>query len=146
MARTAEQAAKLSSQIWAALGYLAGKRTDRDQIVEGSRTPVKLRVTGTVGRAKVDEAIDGHLARSHSQTKASTSAAKADHVVAILLAELPEKDRYFAVKTIAEEAEATGELPPVTKEQLAEANQFLKRLRSTKQKTTSGAIVFELKG
>jgi hypothetical protein len=86
------------------------------------------------------------LVRSHAQTGSSKSAAKADHVVALLLAELPEKDRYFAVKTIADEAEATGALPPVTKEQLAEAKQFLLRLRATKQTTKSGAIVFELKG
>jgi hypothetical protein len=139
--RTADASAKLSSILWGALGYLSKKRTKRDLIAVGESTKVDVTITGTIGRAKIEEHVSGSLSLSPDQTTA-TSTIDADAIVALLLAKVP--DKAAAMQEITAAKEKTKSLPAVTKLQRDEAKQWLARLRSSKPKVKAGAMVFAL--
>lgn len=141
--RSADTAAKLTSILWAALGYLAKKRTKRDLITVGDDTKVDVTITGTVGRSKIEEHVTGMLTLSPDQTTA-TSSIDIDAVVAVLLEHVPNKA--FICKKIIETKEQTKALPVVTAEQRTEAKQLLTRLRSSTPAVKAGAMAFAIAG
>ena len=141
--RSADTAAKLSSILWGALGYLSKKRTKRNLITVGDETKVDVTITGTVGRSQIEERVTGTLTLSADQTTA-TSSIDTDAIVAILLQHVPNKA--FVMKQITETKEKTKALPVVTAEQRAEAKQFTTRLRSSTSKVKAGAMAFAIAG
>lgn len=145
MARPADQSATLSTILWAALGYLAGKRTDKTLLTVGESTKVDVTITGKIGRKSINEHICGSLKLNPDGSKAKNSAAPAAHIVALLLAEFPDDARRAEViAKIVSTKERTKQLPTVTAAQTDHAKKFLARLRSSTTTKVSGALVFSL--
>lgn len=143
--RPADTAAKLSTILWAALGYLAKKRTDKTLIPVGKGTKVNVTIEGTVGRAKICERLSGVLELSPDGSRAKACDAPAAQVVALLLRSLPDDAaRAKATAAIVAEKERTKQLPNVTAAELDHAKQFLTRLRSSTTQKVAGALVFAL--
>jgi FtsZ-binding cell division protein ZapB len=139
--RSADASAKLSSLLWSALGYLSKKRVKRDLITAGESTKVDVLISGTIGRSKIEERVNGSLTLSEDQTTA-TSTLDTDAIVALLLAKLDSKAA--VMQEVTSVKESTKALPAVSDEQREEAKQWLARLRSSKMQTKAGAMVFAI--
>ena len=143
--RPADTSAKLSTILWAALGYLAGKRTDKTLLSVGESTKVDVTITGKIGRKSIEEHICGSLKLNADGEKAKNTAAPPAHLVALLLAELPDDTkRAEVIERIVKSKESTKQLPKISKGQLDHAKQFLTRLRSSTTTKVAGALVFSL--
>lgn len=134
-----EEAAR--NALWHALGYRAKKETNRDALAAGE-TPVKVTIAGQVGKQKVREKLEGMLSVSPDQVKASSSAAEANAVVALLLEALPKTRRAKFAADLAAEFKRRGELPTASPDAIAEAKQLLIALRSQSSETSRGAVRF----
>lgn len=148
--RDATAAGKLSAQLWAALGYLAGKRKNRD-LIDAKPTRVDVIIEGKVGRSKICEHVVGVLALGQPGQRAATEACDLVHLVALLLAELPDRDKFK--KVVAEfhaENKRLPGLPPNPDgsdgcdQWIANTEQWLSLLRSHRMKPVAGAITFEV--
>jgi hypothetical protein len=139
--RDATAAGKLSAQLWAALGYLAGKRKNRD-LIDTKPTRVDVIIEGKIGRSKICEHVVGVLSLGQATQRASTEAADTNHLVALLLRVCP--DEAAAKKSIAEYHAKHKRLPDATEAEIEAAKQFLALLRSHVVKPVAGAITFEV--
>lgn len=143
--RAADTAAKLSAVLWGALGYLAKKRSDNTLLDAGQETKIDVTITGKIGRKAICERVAGKLSLGQDSQRASQKSAPPAHVAALLLAALPDdRTRATVMEAIVTDKERTSRLPPVTTEQLDQADQFLKRLRSSTITRTGGSLVFQL--
>ena len=145
MGRSAAQTAKLTSTLWAALGYFAKKRTVRESLPEpGGDTPIDVRIVGTVGRSKIDEQLRCKLSIGPPQPRADVSAAKPGEVIAYLLSRFEEKDRH-AIAAELQSGWTKSETVPQVSDQIAEeAKQMMAELRTKRTKTVAGSITAAL--
>ena len=139
--RDATAAGKLSAQLWAALGYLAGKRKNRD-LIDPKPTRVDVIIEGKVGRSKICEHVVGVLALGQPGQRASTEAANVPHLVALLLRTCA--DEAQVKKSIAEYHAKHKDLPEATEAEIEAAERFLALLRSHVTKPVAGSITFEV--
>lgn len=148
--RDATAAGKLSAQLWAALGYLAGKRKNRD-LIDDKPTRVDVLIEGKVGRSRVCEHVVGVLQLGKPGQRASSAACDMVHLIGLLLAELPDRDKFK--KTVAEFHAKNKRLPDLPKnaddsdgfdQWIKSTEQFLALLRSHGMKAVAGAITFEV--
>lgn len=139
--RTEAEAGKLSAILWAGLGYLAKKREKRDLIPPGD-TRVDVLIEGRVGRSKICEHVVGRLHLAAPTQSASSSAADAAHVVALLLAAVPEAAELQ--QSIAKFHAANKTLPSIDPAAIEAARAWLSLLRSHVPTTKAGALTFEV--
>lgn len=133
--------------LWCALGYLAGKRADRSALTPGESIPMALNIAGKFGRSSVNESIIGSLELGQSTESATSSAAPADKIAALLLRELGDDNaQAAAMLKIANAFQENGMLPAVDEAQLSRVQIWLKRLRSSVTTSKSGALVFVING
>lgn len=145
--RPADTAAQLSAILWGALGYLAKKRANKSLLTIGDASKVDVLIEGKIGRKTISERVCGSLKLNADGSRASMESADPVHVVALLLAKLPDDNaREAAIADIIAEKERKKRLPAITAEQLDHAKQFLLRLRSSTTTKVSGALVFTLQG
>lgn len=145
MARAADKELKLSSHLWAALGYLAKKRTDRELITEGSSTVIDVAITGKVGRSSITQVIAGKLQLGKSSMRASSEAAPTNQVVALCLQALPDDQaRAKFIERTIQAKEKAGVLPAVPEPLIKTVEAFLTRLRSSSESKKAGDLRFDL--
>lgn len=142
MATVAQQADR-QNYIFAALAYLAKKRTNRDQLTVG-KTTISGKIEAQVGRAKpIRLPFSGTLHVADDQKKASSSGPDTAHLLALCLAEMAPATRYKILHKLPEQFAAKQQLPSAEQELQAQAKHLLERLRSQTQKTTRGSVTFE---
>lgn len=142
MGRSAAEEARLQSVVLASIEYMAGKRVRREHLDAGSETRVQGVINATVGRARIELPFARVLSVGHEQTSASSSKPDETLVVAWLLDQLPESERDSVLARLPEEFARLGTLPSVTDKRREQAEELLKRLRSSKTVTKRGAVVF----
>lgn len=142
--RTANAAAVINSKLWCALGYLAGKRSDRE-LIEPGAYKTRLNISGLIDGKKVADDIAGQLMLGQPSTRASSTAAPVDHVVAMVLAALPDEEARHKLMLRAELHFAEHQcLIPVPEASIETAKLWLARLRSHKTASVSGSLTFQL--
>lgn len=138
-------AALRESIVWAALAYVAGKRTQRDLLADGSNTKLAVDVTALInGRAKFSATVDGVLHVGEPAAVASSSAPDAATLLALALLELTPKQRDKFAANVLAHFEKTQRLPDVADASIENAKALLKRLRATKNETRRGSVSFAI--
>lgn len=137
-------AATKEAVVWASLVYLAGKRSQRDLLADGTETKVAIEVVALVnGRSKFSSSLAGRLAVGSPSTSASSSGPDTAELIAALFHELADPaDTVKAMLKIQSQFEATGALPKVKPESVAPVEAWLKRLRSRSTTTKRGSVTF----
>ncbi|QDV26920.1 hypothetical protein [Aureliella helgolandensis] len=142
--RSADTAANLSTILWAALGFLAKKRTDKSLLPVETPTKVDVTIEGKIGRKQICERVIGYLNLGTDGQRSATSAADPVRVTALLLAQVPTEKRAEVIAGIIAVKESTSQLPSVHETYIEQADQFLKRLRSSTMATVKGSVTFAL--
>ncbi len=143
-ARSQVENDRRASILWTVLAKVAAKRARRDLLADGSQTSIECDISAKIGRASFTDQFSGQLFVGQESTKASSSAPDADHVVALLLSELPEEQRARVVERIAKAFEKSGQLPDVDPKIVTHAAAWLKRLRAKVSQKVAGAVTFQL--
>lgn len=142
MATKVEQL-KRTSILLAAIGHYAGKVVNRSHLVDGSDTPIKAEISGSVGRASVSLAVGGILSVGSPATVAKSVAPDTTTLVACLLAELPsDTERAKVMAKYAKHYAETKSLPDPGKAMITTAKAWLKGMRSTTPQTKAGSVSF----
>jgi hypothetical protein len=133
-----------SAAAWAALGYVAEKEGDRDQLGDSASFAVDLSITGSIDGQPIDQAISGRLNIGKGCVKASSVAPNVSHVIGCILGKLNEATRAKVLRELPEEYAAGGQsLPAVAVGLVNQADGLLAALRSTKQVASRGPVKCE---
>ena len=132
---------KINAILWASLEKAAGTRGKgtREHLVAGSKTPVDLTVSGTVGKTLVGCTLSGDLTVSHDGTFQSTKSVDPIYLLAYALALMPKTRRQVVLSELPTQFASTGELPEVDQ---AAAAALLPKLSTKVTKPKSGAVSF----
>lgn len=142
--RTADAAAILNSKLWCSLGYLAGKRSDRDLLEPGDYRS-RIGISAVIDGKKVSDELVGSLVLGQPSQRASSSAAPVDHVVACVLAALPDEEaRHKFMQRVESYFLEHGCLVPIPDSAIETAKLWLARLRSHRTTTVSGTLTFQI--
>ena len=145
MARSQEQAARRSAILWAALGYFAKKRTEREHLPEpGGDTMVDLTIEGKIGRAKVSENLRCKLSVGAPQPRADVAAAKPVDVIAYLLSRFEDEDRAEIAAELKNGWTDAETVPRVCETIATEAQNLMAELRTNRTKTVAGSVTAQL--
>ena len=145
MARTAKQNLKFSSYLWAVLGCMAKKRTDRSLIDVGSKK-VDLTIVGKIGSARIDEHVAGTLQLGGQQMKAKSTAAPSAEVLAFVLSQLPDSKRFSVMQKLKNTWASKKSVPKVSDDEVKAAKQLLSELRASTKQTVAGNLTFAIEG
>ena len=145
MAKAKPNATMLDAALWAAMHYAAAKEWDknpdaRGQLTAGSQHQVVVGLIGKIAGFPIARELVGELTVGHPTTVASSSTPDAAKVLAHLLDLVDPKVAASIVATLPEIFAATGQLPDVTPESMAQAEGLLTRLRSKGTQTRRGVV------
>lgn len=107
----------------------------------GRRYHVSAAITGDVDGAPFHQEIAGDLVVNHDVEKSSSSACDPNHLIAVLLSEMPATRRKRLIEELPERFAAAGcNLPEVSDDLLDAAKSLADRLRVKTTKTVKGPI------
>lgn len=122
----------------------AKKQGDRTQLVGGDAFPVDLKISGTVGKLKVEESISGNLSIGHDFAKNSNNGIAPTKVIAWLITQTPEPakcaEQLRAFAKATKEGETLGD--NITADQEAQAKQLLSLFNQVETKVSKGSVSF----
>lgn len=133
----------LESVLWHALAKHADKQADRDRLQAGQESHVSILIAADVDGERMTTEVHGKLLVNHDTTRAtSTSAVKAEHVLALALAKMPEATREKLFEELPQQYLA-GALPEPCHLIARRCGQLLEKLRQVDTKTYRGTVRFE---
>lgn len=135
----------LSAVLYAALGAVASKEGDRDALADGAAHEVDFAIDAHIDGQPVYFREVGQLTVGHSSESSSSSAAPAEHVLALALHELSKtkKCRAAWLENLPHAFEREGKLPEADPELLADCKRLFERLRCRKTITKRGSVHFK---
>jgi len=133
---------ELLSAVWHALEKLAGKEKRREALADGAAYPLNLAIAGEVAGQPIDRLrIAGKLTVGHEQTRSSSTAPAAGHVLALVLAMLNQATREKILRELPETFAAAGGVLPEADQAIVEAaNGLFARLRAKIETTAKGPV------
>lgn len=130
--------------LWAALGYVSGKESNRDALESGASHVVNLTVTGDIDGQPVEQSFAGRLTVGKDSTRASASVPNIEQVVAAILAKLNPATREAICRDLPAEFAANGHsLPALSVGQVEQAQALLAALKTSKQVAVRGSVKCE---
>jgi hypothetical protein len=138
-------AADRRAVLYSALAKIAPSRSDRDQLFAGGCYKVDVTISGKVGRGQVNEQIVGELCVGEDSERSKSTACDQAELLAYVVAGLtkPERDRLY--KTLRDAFRASGAIPSVDVDVLADTKALLTELRSTTTERKRGDVTFKEK-
>jgi hypothetical protein len=129
--------------LWGALGYLAGKRSNRDLLADGCSHHVTIDIVGKIDRSKVDTEVNGFLEVGHPQPSSSSEYLPMETVIAVILQELDAPAQERLMLRIRKAWEEQGELQagPALTERVKAWLKTLKRSIATQRR---GNLIFRI--
>jgi hypothetical protein len=135
---------ELASAYWMSLGKVAEKEAKRDDLVDGKAYPFEGKLLLSIDGESLVQKLSGKLTVGHASTKNASVTPKLPEVLALILLSIAPKKRAELLNAIAVNCESAGCLYPSPPAALvAEATEFLARLRTTKQETVRGPVKAE---
>lgn len=142
MANDTEQKAIKESAVWAALGYLAKKRTARELLIPGT-SKISVNIQATInGRQKYSDSILGGLVVAPDGETTKSESPKIEQVVAMLLDFMPEPMQAEAMASIKGRWDSYRALPDVTVASAERAKAWLDSLKHSSKVAKSGDLKF----
>lgn len=128
----------------AAMLLAAGKVVDqeavRKDIPGGYAGKVELTVTARIGSDELSESYEVNLTVGHDSQRAHSSAASAAEILAYLASKLNKTTRDAFYRDLADAFVAGNQSFGVSKDQIDEASEALKKLNRTRQIEVSGSV------
>jgi len=125
---------------WAALGYTAGKRGNRNALAEGA-TAVDLTVRGKVNGVKIDPLrVKGDLVQGADTKAASSKNPPVDHLLACVLEQVALSKRDTVLEQIRAHFAKFKTLPPVAEKTRGDCAAALRTIRSTTTTCKQGPL------
>lgn len=146
MVKLADPPAKLdksstASVVWAALEKIAAKQKLPDEIVDGSRHSVQLKIEAEVDGEPFQSQLQSMLSVGHTLSRSSSVNPQVPELIAWILSKLNRATRNRILADLPDEFAAGGNSIPVTSEVLvSEVEHMLRQLRQTKNIQTRGPI------
>ena len=131
----------LSSVIWAAMEKIGSKQMKSENLAEGSKHEIQLKVSGTVDGQSFEQSISSIVAIGHEQVRASSVNPQVPELLAYLLGKLNTATRNKILTDVPTDFRNNdNRLPEPCPVLLDDARQMLKTLRQTKTVTARGTV------
>jgi len=132
-----------TASLWAALSQFAGKQLKRDDLTDGSSTPIDLVVTGKVDRIPCNNVIAGQLLIGHPSSRASSSGVDQAELLAQFAQRLGPQQRQMFYELLTSHFATHQSLPPGDAAVVSECKHLLKNLRFRKTSNVAPSLRFE---